>query len=271
MKRNFILSVLISLAVLVSAQADSTERKATVTFSDPGKPGRVEVHLMAGDITVEGYPGSEVMITARSRGQALKKAKTEDGMYVIQNYQVGLDIEEENNIIEISTGVHQQPVSITLRVPRKTSLVLRTLHQGVIQVKNVEGELDLNNLNGPIEARGITGTVIAHSLNGKITVVFNGVDPKKPMSFSTLNGDVDVTFPPDINFTLKLDSRMGKIFSDFDLKLEPGEIKTEEDQREEGGRYEISWQKSLVARINKGGPEILFKTLQGNIYIRSGK
>jgi len=271
MKKNLIFLLSLSLAALLPGQGDNAVQEAAVKFSNPGQPGVVEAHLMSGEITVEGHSGKEVLVTLKTRGQVLKKTRNEKGMFVIENRGVDFSIEEENNRVEINTGVHQEAVSLFLKVPLNTSLELRTLQNGNITIQNVRGEFDVNNLNGSIEMTGVSGTVIAHSLNGSIRVIFDQVNPDKPMSFSTLNGKIDITLPADSNFDIKLDSRMGKIYSDFDLTLESQLVKEEEDTRKEGGKYEISWDRGLRAKLNRGGPEIMLKTMNGNIYIRSKK
>ncbi|MEI9973395.1 MAG: hypothetical protein WDO73_15935 [Ignavibacteriota bacterium] len=45
------------------------------------------------------------------------------------------------------------------------------------------------------------------------------VDSGKPLAFSTLNGVVDVTFPPDLKADLTVKSTHGPVYSDFDVTL----------------------------------------------------
>ena len=55
-------------------------------------------------------------------------------------------------------------------------------------------------------------------------------------------------------------------WSDFEIGLErnrrPPAV---EDGRKEGGKYRIVFDKGVVGSINGGGPEIQFKTVNGNI------
>jgi hypothetical protein len=69
-------------------------------------------------------------------------------------------------------------------------------------------------------------------------VKFDKVTPAKPMSFSSLNGDIDVTFPPDIKARLKLKSEQGDIYSDFDIQMQPGSRQpVVEENRQKSGKY----------------------------------
>jgi DUF4097 and DUF4098 domain-containing protein YvlB len=112
---------------------------------------------------------------------------------------------------------------------------------------------------------------VAHTYNGEVTVSFTQIDPDKPMSFSTWNGDVDVTFPAMVKTDVKMKSEMGDVYSDFDIQVKEAPQKVVEDEREEGGGYRISFEKAVYGSINGGGPEYQFKTYHGDIYIRKAK
>jgi len=113
---------------------------------------------------------------------------------------------------------------------------------------------------------------VAHSLNGAVTVVMDRVTAGKPMSFTSLNGKIDVTLPADTKARLRLKTDNGSAYSDFDVKLEPDSSKPVLENSSAGkGRYKIRMDRSLYGSINGGGPEIQFKTVNGNIQIRKGK
>jgi DUF4097 and DUF4098 domain-containing protein YvlB len=136
-------------------------------------------------------------------------------------------------------------------------------------VSDVEGEFDINNVNGAVTLNHVSGSAVAHALNGRVQATFTRVDPQKSMAFSSLNGDIDVTFPPDVKANLSLRTDNGEIYSDFDIQLQataPHQIV--EDDRGKGGKYRVRIDKTLHAALNGGGPEIQFKNFNGNIYIR---
>ena len=266
-------------AALVWAGAlaqDVPADRVSVPFRDPSRPGTVKVHLMTGGITVKGYGGKEVIVEARLReGKSSGKEKADkkaDGLKRIDIATAGLTVEEEDNVVTVSTSPMSRTVDLTLQVPTATSLKLGCLNDGSIMVEKVEGEIEANNLNGPVTLTNVSGVVIAHSLNGEVLTQMDKVTPDKPMSFSTLNADIDVTLPPDIKAKVKLETQNGAIYSDFEIGLDrnprPPAV---EDGRKEGGRYRIEFPKGVVGSINGGGPEIRFKTLNGNIHVRKGK
>jgi len=85
------------------------------------------------------------------------------------------------------------------------------VNDGNILVENVEGEIEANNLNGSVTLTNVSGVVVAHSLNGAVVTQMEKVTPDKPMSFSTLNGDIDVTLPAVIKATVKIETQQGSI------------------------------------------------------------
>jgi len=106
--KNFGYVILLLVAGTLLYAQDTKVDRATVPFSDPSKPGRIEAHVQNGGITVRGYDGKEVIVEARLRGKALARKKKEDeqtkGMKLISIATTGLSIEEKNNKMEITAA-----------------------------------------------------------------------------------------------------------------------------------------------------------------------
>jgi DUF4097 and DUF4098 domain-containing protein YvlB len=92
------------------------------------------------------------------------------------------------------------------------------------------------------------------------------------MSFTSLNGDIDVTLPADIKATVRMQTGNGEVYSDFDIALAAPSVQqtTEGARTGQGGKYRIKVEQVMVGRINGGGPDITFKTFNGDIRIRKG-
>ena len=259
------------VGTLVSAQ-DTSADKASVPFSNPSKPGLVEASVHNGGITVKGYDGKEVIIEAKMRGKRVSKEKKEvSGMKLIRVATTGLTIEEDDNRMEIGVESWKNTVDLTIQVPYSTSLDLSGHDNGYIIVENVKGEIEVNHHNGPLTLTNVSGSVVAHTFNGHVKVTFESIDPEKPMSFSTWNGDIDVTFPSGTKAELKMKSRQGDIYSDFDIQIIQSPQKKVEDSRKRDGKYKISFGEYIYGTINGGGPEYQFNTYNGDIYIRGKK
>lgn len=250
------------------AEASSGDRVA-YTLSDPSRPAHVKAHLLNGSITVKGYDGKEVIVEAHTRGERSDKSESQGGLHRIPQTATGLSVDADNNDVVIRVDSVQRTTDLTITVPRRTSLSLHTVNDGNITINDVEGEIDVNNLNGQVSLNHIGGSAVVSALNGRVLVTFNRVDPDKSMAFSSLNGDIDLTFPPDIKANLSMRTDNGEIYSDFDIQMQAtAPQQTVEDERSKGGRYRVKIDKTIHATLNGGGPEIRIKGFNGNIYIR---
>jgi len=190
-KPNFIivLACLVLIAGVLSFSQEGKADRATVSFSDPSKPGFIELSVHRGSITVKGYNGKEVIIearavtrklkdrneeailrefarTARTRARAEvtdeeKKEKKTEGMRQIQTpLATGLSVEEEDNKMEVDVSSVRQAVDLTLQVPYSTSLELSAHTDGDITVENIAGDIEVNHHAGALNLTGISGTVV---------------------------------------------------------------------------------------------------------------
>jgi len=259
-------AALFTLAQPMNAQSDN---KVNVPLTDPARPVTLRAHLVSGSITVKGADVKEVIVEARARGDEAHTGGRAEGMKRIPMTSTGLNIEAENNNVRVSTDSYQRTIDLTITVPIHTSLSLHSVNDGNIVVSGVDGEFDINNVNGEVDLKNIGGSVVAHALNGHVVATFNRVDPQKPMAFSSLNGDIDVTFPADLKANVSLRTDNGEVYSDFDVKVQPtAPQQTVEDNRGKGGKYKVQIDKNVRGTINGGGQEIQFKNFNGNIYIR---
>src|SRR5712671_3347941 len=241
--------------------------RIVVTLSDPSRPARVKVGMVNGGITVKAYEGKEVVVEARVRGH--ENSRNEGGPKRLAISTTGLSVEEENNEVNINTESYMHAIDVTISVPVHTSLKLRAINDGDIVVTGVDGELDIDDINGAVDLNNVSGSVVAHALNGHVRANFTRVNPQKAMAFSSLNGDIDVTFPADLKANVSIRSDRGDVFSDFDVQLKAAASQPEvEDSRGKGGKYRVKIDKTVHGTINGGGPEIQFTNFQGQIYIR---
>ncbi len=255
-----------TMVFAVAAWGQLTPDKVTVPLTDPTRPAMVKVNLLAGSITVRGYEGKDVIVEARARAESERGSR--DGMRRVPINSTGLAVEEENNQVDIGTQSLNRPVDITVQVPFKTSLHLRCTNDGDITVTKVEGEIDVNNTNGAVTLKNIAGNAVAHALNDNVVVTFDRINPTKPMAFSSMNGDVDVTFPADLKATLSINAGQGDVLSDFDIQLQARAPAVSTETAREKGRFRVKLDKSISGTINGGGQAIQLKNFNGNIYIR---
>ncbi len=249
--------------------------KATVPLDDPARPAQIRAHLISGGIEVRGANVKDVVIEVRSRGGE-RHGPPPEGAHGMKRLELpgnaGLDVTEDNNVVNVRTSPSGGPADLVITVPHRSSLQLKCLNDGDISVEQVEGEIDADDLNGKVTLRDVSGSVVAHSLNGSVLVTLNQIDPSKPMSFSTLNGDIDVTLPDNLKANVQMKTDNGEIYSDFEVKLDSGaRILHGESGRQQNGAYHLRFDRALHGTINGGGPEFQFTSFNGQIYIRKRK
>ncbi len=259
---------ILASAVLLAQDSE----KITVPLHNAGQPVTVKAHLLSGGITVKGYDGRDVLVEARSRG-GVRRQRTQagaEGMRRLEIGGVGLDVTEDNNVVVVRSSEMERQVDLVITVPRNSSLQLKCMNGGDIQVDHVNGEIDANNMNGKVTLTNVSGSVLAHSLNGAVTVTMDRVDGSKPMSFSTMNGNIDVTLPPGTRGNVRMKTDNGDIYSDFDVKLDAN-TSAPASGRQPDGRFHIKLDKTLKGTMNGGGPDLQFTSYNGQIFIRSKK
>ncbi|WP_310396579.1 DUF4097 family beta strand repeat-containing protein [Hymenobacter sp.] len=277
-RRASLALLLLAGALPAAAQDKEAKEQLTVALSSPGKPGSLEVGLVHGFIHVTGYAGKTVVIDATARAARRGRSGDDDddqkappaGLKRISGgTSLNLTAEEKNNHVEISTESYARPVDLTIKVPQNFSLKLSTVNSGDIIVDNVSGELEVTNVNGLIQLNQVSGSAVANTVNGNLTATFKSVTAGAPMAFSTLNGKVDVTFPANARAALKMKSDRGSVYSDFDVAVDKSAAKV--TRTTQGGLTRLSTDDWTYGKINNGGPEVMMKTFNGDIFIRKAK
>lgn len=268
---GFVMIYLLFMSSTMGVVAQTTE-SFTIPLSNPNEEGKLVTHIIDGSITVVGYDGNEVIVEAlgnqKSKGWNNKKsAKERDGMRRIADNSLEFTIEEVNNTVYIKSTPGKWIIDFTVSVPRRFSVDLKTVNQGAIRVKGVDGAHEVSNTNGPITMNNISGSVIADALNKDIIIGFDRIDSGSNMMFSSLNGDVDVKFPNTLKANVMARTDNGDVFTDFEMVTTNN--KRSNKKRNANGVYRVKREKGVSGSINGGGPDMTFKTLNGNIFIRS--
>ena len=259
------LLVFLFLVGNLSAQSENGEA-LTIPLSQPGEDGRLKISLLYGSITVVAHQGKEVIIETISKKMA-KSQKMRDGMRKITDTSMEFSVEEYNNKVVIRSKKINKTINFKITVPINFSLDLRVTNNGNIKVKGVTGEMEISNLNGAISLFNIGGSVIADALNKNIKVTFDKVYENTPMAFTSLNGDLDISFPQNFGANIKAKTDNGEMYTDFEINMTRNF--SQKNNRLSSGVYRVNVDKWVTGTINGGGSEILFKTMNGDILIRS--
>ena len=254
---------------------DTAPQRVTVPFSDPARPGTLEMSIVMGSITVKGTSRKDVLIEARSPGRTVLRPRAQDeppaGLRrLTQNGP--FSVEEDKNTISIDVDSVRRALDFTIEVPVRTNLELETV-MGSVSVEAVDGDLEIESVNGPVTLSNVGGSVVAHSVNGRLLATIARLTPQKPMAFTSMNGSVDVTLPAAVKANLKLRSDQGDVYTDFDLQLRQDSSSSSSVDIARNGRStrRVEIDKAIYGSVNGGGPDFEMRTFNGNVYVRKGK
>ncbi len=268
MKKIILFTAIVCL--LISPQTfaqDETGEQIVVPLSRPTEPGQLIVDHIKGSIFVTGYEGEFVIVDASFRQN--QNPSNNEGLKKIASTMIQLTAQEMDNEVVVATNSHKHTIDLHVRLPMRFSLKLKTYHNGEIHVQNVSGEMEITNINGDVQLEEVSGSAVINTIDGDILAEFTEVTPDIPMAFTSVEGKIDVTFPADIQATVKMKSDNGEIFSDFDVDME--KRKTQIDKSNKTGINRVTLEEWTHGNINGGGPIILLKSLEGSIFIRKRK
>jgi DUF4097 and DUF4098 domain-containing protein YvlB len=254
----------LTLMVCAPLAAQESGDRVVVPARNSSRPRLVKANLTNGSIAVRTHAGKEVIVESREP-QHQRQEQTREGLKRIHvPGGGGLEVIEEDNVITVRAGNVNQ--SLVISVPVDTSLQIKAIN-GEVEVDGVHGELDVSSRNGKVTMTNVAGTVLADSHNGSVKVVMTAVDAAKPLSFSSYNGDLDITLPATFKANVKVRANRGEMYSDFDMKLSPGPATTDKSDGKEA-RFRVRTDGAATGTINGGGPEASFTTFNGKIMIR---
>lgn len=216
--RTFLLCALSLLLAPASRAADEDTAGATarVKFSDPAKPGTLKLALPWAEARITGTEGNEVIVTS-TLDQKGRNEVDHEGFRRLDT-DVTFELTEKNNVAIITvagdSAWSDHGAEFEIQVPRSTNLVLRTEIGGDVTVEGVDGDLDINSMNGDVVLHDIASSAVVNTLNGEIEASFKRA-PVKAVSFSSMNGEIDVRLPGDSKANLRMRTHNGSIRTNF--------------------------------------------------------
>lgn len=264
MKRMIALTGLTFAVCALAAAQENAPGRITIP-ANGNRPRTVDVNVLHGSVTVHAGSGGEITIEApETERRAAPQPKGTEGMRRIDTpWFSPLQVQQDGDTVHINLTSSAVERALTITVPVNTSLKINCTH-GSIQVQGVHGELELSSMHGDIDLDNVSGTATANSTHGSIKASMNAIDGTKPLSFVTLNGNVDLWLPATQHATLKMKTMRGDIWTDFDVKMGggPGWI-----QRTGPGERRMELDRTMTGTINGGGTEITLSTFNGRILI----
>ena len=150
-----------------------------------------------------------------------------------------------------------------VQVPRDIDIKIKTVNEGHVAVRDINGSFLVRNVNGDIQIRNIAGSGTARTVNGPVKVSFRQ-NPREASDFETVNGAVELAFARDLAADFKFKTFNGGIYSDFPVTALPVQGMKEERH---GAKVIFRADRYTGARVNAGGPQIKVENLNGDIRI----
>lgn len=173
---------------------------------------------------------------------------------------VGFSIVESGSIISIQNldvrHLEKKPiikVVIPINIPLKITLLKD--QPGDLSINDFPSDLEITGNQSNINLSGLNSSLVLSS-GGKIDVSYKRVEENKSISIlSTENNDLVISMPSDSKVSLRLQSEMGQILTDFDVSSNENDDSWE-------------WSQILLGTINGGGTSLSAQSVIGNIIIK---
>jgi hypothetical protein len=251
---KIIAQIIVFILTFSLASQGNHAEQISIPLSSPGKSGVLVVNHHKGSVNVTGYNGEMVIV------RASMPYGTDDT--ASEGCDIYLNAIENNNHVIINAAPSYRTIDVDILVPQQFSVRLRNDDSGTISVERLSGEIEASNINGDITLTEISGSAVLDTVDGDIKVSFEDVPPSVPMAFSTVEGNIEVSFPENSNILIKARSDCGIIRNEFISDASAGNretLPTVSDNFEAG-----KWN---YYKINGGGSEIRVVSFLGNIYI----
>jgi lia operon protein LiaG len=254
----FISGLALGAMLLASHAVHAQEYKIPVENT---KDGQLILQDFTGELPVEGYNGTEIIISTDNLGETPDRAKGLKAVYPAgtDNTGIGLSLTKDGGRITVSCLVpFNRDVRYKIKVPSSLRLkITRGCERSAeVSISNMSAEVDVDNCQG-IELKNVTGPLVLSSISGDIKVVFAEISKDKPISIADISGEIDVTLPAKTPANLNMSTISGAMYTDFDL------TSGGKDMKKVGGS-------NIDTPLNGGGVDIKITNISGNIYLRKG-
>lgn len=260
MLKRALLSLSIA-ALSVAAQAGTFHEIVDRTFD--ARPGTAfSLSNVNGHITIRSWDQPRIRVHAEKTAEAFDNDAAKKGLadLKIEMGQTGDRVNvvthcPRNNGFNLFDLLSGQMVSLSvayeITVPRQINVDVDNTN-GAIDLAGVSGHLKLETTNGRITADPASGRLEAHSTNGSIHARLLRIDGDRPLNIETTNGRIELTVPPALRANINAHTTNGSVHSDLPVTVAH------------------SGRSSLQGTINGGGPELMLRTTNGSIAIKSG-
>ncbi|MCU1241050.1 MAG: hypothetical protein JWO71_1776 [Candidatus Acidoferrum typicum] len=253
------------------------QEKIEKSFAMPAGAGRrtLEIDNVWGSIEVVGAASDQAQLTVNKSIRAESKGKIEQA-----KKEVTLDVTQQADALKLYVNGpfrcnchdcgrsrdddgYVVKMDFQVQVPRDVDIKIKTVNEGRVSVRDINGSFLVRNVNGDIQIRNIAGSGTARTVNGPVKVSFRQ-NPREESDFETVNGAIELQFARDLSADFRFKTFNGGIYSDFPVTALPLQGMQEERH---GAKVVFRADRYTGARINAGGPQIKVENLNGDIRI----
>jgi lia operon protein LiaG len=237
--RSITISSVICLLLTLTASAQDFQKNYRI-----GAGGAVNIRNVSGDVTVTGYSGDTITVTAYKEGPDRDQVTIEDSSGG-NNVDVRARYPENCNCnVSVRFDV-KVPSGISYRYDSITSV------SGDVNISNVKGDLHVKSVSGDVSVKGAAGAVNAAAVSGDVEVEIQSLEGADgTMEFNSVSGDVDVKLPGNLDANVRMSTLSGELKTDFPLQIE-------EKERGPG--------RSANGRLGNGSRSLKLSTVSGDI------
>lgn len=214
----FVIAASLTLIFLSAARAEDPIN--TIKFSEPAKPGTLKIRVGHGDVRITGIKSDNGEVAVKSDAQAVTSAPRKDGLRVITAAS-SFALFEKANVITLDATenwAQGRGGDFTITTPRNTSVIITSAWGGDVTCTDLSGDIEIKGLNGEVKLNNISGGALVETMNGEIKASILELHAGKPLSFTSMNGEVALNLPADIKANVRLRTQNGSILTDFDDK-----------------------------------------------------
>lgn len=299
--KNLTFVFILFLSFPAFAQEHTEVINKELQFNKKSNDNLLIVNNVNGNITVEGYSGSTILVEVEKYIRGKDQRKLAQGK---EEVQVGVHEEDSDILVYMKTpctevksklddkgkwhwrtwknncnwgnGIHFN-LNYVIKVPYGTNIELSTVNDGEIVVKNVSGSVHTNNINGGIFLKEISGKTHAHSINGDVEIKYTK-NPTEDSRYYSLNGDINAYYQKGLAATMTFESFNGDFFTNLeDVQVLPtviqkiktknkGKVKHKNKKKNKGIKYKIGGKSKM--QVRDGEVLLDFETFNGNVYIK---
>ena len=226
------------------------------TFEIPLRRGTLEIKEVVGNIYLEAYDGSEIII--KGKGGYRMPPEQSQGLTSLRsmydNTRLGLHYQKTGNIITLQTVRGTNRKGYTLKVPRLVKLKINNFTNRCrkIKVSNFSSEVEITTRYAQVELNNLRGKARVYARHGVVKAQFEQINGNT--SIASRHGSVDITLPEQVKADLTASTYFGEIYTNLDIPID---------------KLGVSNNPEINIKLNGGGRWLRLNSRHSNVYIRS--